>query len=365
MAWAVLALSLAAVALPVHAAQTASAPQPDGKQIYQERCASCHDGGAPNIPTRAQLSGLAFEDAIQTLTAGAMAAQAQGLSPAQLGALAIYVTGKGPRKDPPADANLCKSAPAPIDLSGPQWNGWGRDLANTRYQSDPELSASDVPHLKLKWAFSYPGNTVYGQPTIVSGRLFVTSVTGRIFALDAATGCTLWSYDGGAGSRTAISIGPAQGIAGVEAIAYFGDEKAMVHALDADTGKQIWQAKAEDHPMAILTGAPTLYAGRLYVPVSSYEEIGIAPNYACCTFRGSVVALDAMTGKEVWKSYAIPQTPQPYRKNDAGTQLFGPAGAAVWSSPTIDVKKKRLYVATGNSYTDVKTSGNDAVVAMD
>jgi polyvinyl alcohol dehydrogenase (cytochrome) len=128
----------------------------------------------------------------------------------------------------------------------------------------------------------------------------------------------------------------------------------------------LWKAKVDDHPAARVTGAPVFYDGRLYAPVSSVEEASaMSPAYECCKFRGSLVALDGATGKQIWKTFAVPDPAKPYKKAATGTQRWGPAGAAIWSAPTIDVKKKVIYAGTGNSYTDVETQTTDAILAFD
>ena len=207
----------------------------------------------------------------------------------------------------------------------------------------------------MKWAFGYPTTYTYGQPTIAGGRVFVTSGRGRIYSLDTRTGCSWWTHDVGSAVRTAISIGALPKGSAARWALYFGDEKANVYAVDAETGKPLWATRLAEHPFARITGAPILHANRLIVPVSSAEEVpGRDPNYECCKFRGSVAALDAYTGKLLWQSYTIPDPPRPWKKNSAGNQMWGPAGAAVWSAPTIDVKKNVVYAASGNSYTDVE-----------
>jgi polyvinyl alcohol dehydrogenase (cytochrome) len=225
------------------------------------------------------------------------------------------------------------------------------------------MTAADVPNLKLKWAFGFPGGTqAYGNPSIVGGRVFVGSDNGTVYALDAGTGCTYWSFKADGGVRAAPSVGRA----GNRDVVYFGDLKANVFALDAVTGEQIWKKQVDTHAFARVTGAPTLANGRLYVPVSSVEEVPAAQaNYECCTFRGSVVALEAATGAQVWKAYTVQETPQPLGKTSKGTTRWGPAGAAVWSAPTIDTKRGALYVGTGNSYTEPAMKTSDAVVAFD
>src|SRR5271165_129684 len=88
--------------------------------------------------------------------------------------------------------------------------------------------------------------------------------------------------------------------------------------------------------------------------------------YECCKFRGSVVALDGATGKQIWKGFSVSDPARPTKKTaKGGVQQWGPAGAAIWSSPTIDVKKKVIYAATGNSYTDVSISTSNAILAFD
>ena len=166
--------------------------------------------------------------------------------------------------------------------------------------------------------------------------------------------------------RASISIGRRPGAARQAGYAaYFSDQQGFVYALDAVTGRRLWERKVEDHPLVRLTGAPALYQDRLYVPTSSYEEGGKPPGYACCTFRGSLVALDVRSGEIVWRTYTIPEAPHLLRAYADGTELRGPAGAAIWSAPTIDVKRGAIYVGTGNTYSGVAQPTADAILALD
>ena len=294
-----------------------------------------------------------------------MAMQALSLTVAEKKAVSEYLSGKTLGNASAQDAGLCTAKPAPLGniATKPQWNGWGADASNSRYQPKPGLTAADVPKLKLKWAFGFPGGTqAYGNPSVVAGRVFVGSDNGTVYALDADSGCTYWSFKADGGVRSAPSVGRA----GNRDVVYFGDLKANVFALDAATGQQIWKKQVDTHAFARVTGAPTLADGKLYVPVSSVEEVPAAqPSYECCTFRGSVVALDAASGNQIWKSYTVQEAPQQLSKNSKGTTLWGPAGAAVWSAPTIDTRKGALYIGTGNSYTSPAVKTSDAVIAMD
>ena len=148
-------------------------------------------------------------------------------------------------------------------------------------------------------------------------------------------------------------------------VAFVGDRAANVYALDAATGALIWKSHVDDHPFARVTASPTFHDGRLYVGVASGEETaGAVAEYECCTFRGSLVVLDAASGSRVWKTYTI-EEPQRRAKNRIGTQQWGPSGAPIWSSPAIDVQKNAVYVTTGNNYSGPATDRSDAFVAFD
>lgn len=341
---------------------------PDGAAVYRDHCAGCHDTPAGRTPARDALTARTADAILASLNTGSMAIQAAALGTAEKRAVAEFLAAK------PIDAassapgvGLCamRQASLPDPSTMPRWNGWGNDPGNSRFQPQPGITVADVPELTLKWAFGFSGGVqAYGHPTIAAGRVFVGGDTGRVYSLDAATGCTHWSFAADAGVRSAISIGAGAG--GSRYAAYFGDLKANVYAVDAATGDLIWKQKVDDHRFARVTGAPALHDGRLYVPVASIEEGPAAqPTYACCTFRGSVVALDAATGSQIWKTYTIPDAPVQAGKNAAGTQLWKGAGAAVWSSPTLDVARGVLYVGTGNAYTEPAPKTTDSVMAMD
>jgi polyvinyl alcohol dehydrogenase (cytochrome) len=346
----------------------ALAAVPDGAEVYKLRCAACHDHPTDRVPTRDTLAKRSPEDVVTALTSGAMREHGKTLNDEEKRSVARFVTGKefGGVATSVSMANPCPGRPAPIALNDSNWNGWGRDLDNSRYQPAPGIAAADVPKLKVKWSFGYPGTFTYGQPTLVGDRLYVTSGNGTVFALNAQTGCTYWTFKAGASTRTAISVGPMPANSASKYAAYFGDDKATVYAVNAEDGALLWSTRVDDHPVGRVTGAPVLHKDGLYVPVSSIEEaIGVNPKYECCKFQGSVVRLDAATGKLAWKTHTMPDPPAPWKKNSAGTQLYGPAGAAVWSAPTIDLKRKAVYVGTGNSYTDLEQTTANAIVAFD
>lgn len=342
-----------------------------GQLTYQQRCAACHDNPQSYTPPRATIALRSPEYVIQVMREGVMQSQAEGLSDAQLEALAVHVTGKalGSARDNPLDdwdINYCQHRPEPLDEDDFHWNGWSLDLAGSRYQPEPGFSAGEVPDLKVKWAFAYPGGRVNSQPTLVGDRVLVASRPGSVYSLDARTGCTHWVAQVGSGARATLSVAPLPDSKPTRYAALVGTSERDVAALDADTGQVIWRTNVESHPHAGITGSPIVVGRTVVVPLSSLEE-AVARNesYECCTFRGALVALDLATGKVLWKTRTIEEEPAPFRKSAVGTQMFGPAGAAIWSAPSFDVERQLIYAATGDSYTDVEESGSDSVIALD
>jgi polyvinyl alcohol dehydrogenase (cytochrome) len=353
----------------------AQTPAPDGAELYKRSCAQCHDSGANRAPDRDAFRALPAERVLAAMETGSMITMANNRTAAERRAIAEFLTGKSlsnPLVTTPAPAAMCSAGrsqtsgtTATFDPSaGPRWTGWGQNTSNTRFQdaTGAGLTASDVPKLKLKWAFAFPGDLQsYAQSTIAGGRVFVGSWGGKVYSLSAATGCIHWFFDAGQGVRSAISVGRV----GNRDIAVFGDALANLYAVDAATGRLLWKTDVDDFPVGRISGSPTLHNGRIYVGTASGEEASAAnPAYECCKYRGSVVSVDAATGKILWRTYTV-EEPKPTKKNAVGTQLWGPSGAPVWSAPAIDATLNRLYITTGNNYSDPTSATSDAFLALD
>jgi polyvinyl alcohol dehydrogenase (cytochrome) len=343
----------------------------DGPTLYKQLCASCHDTGVARAPTRDVLQAMTPERVLTAMESGPMLSMASGRTGVERRAIAEFVTGKtfaAAFTTKPNPEAMCRveAGEFAAPLNGPRWNGWGANTQNTRFQdgSMAGLNASDVPKLKLKWAFGFPGElSADGQPSMAGGRVFVGTQSGMVYALSAATGCVHWTFQADAAVRAAITIARLEGTE--RHVAFVGDRAANVYALDASTGVMIWKSHVDGHPFARVTASPTFHNGRLYVGVASGEETaGAVAEYECCTFRGSLVVLDAWTGSQIWKTYTI-EEPRRQAKNKIGTQLWGPSGAPIWSSPAIDVQKNAVYVTTGNNYSGPASDRSDAFVAFD
>ena len=333
----------------------------EGSQVYISHCIECHSpASASHAPSQEALSQIPWQDILKTLETGAMKVQAQNLTQEERVAAARYLGKAGGAPVLPQVTGFCPAGTRPASTKA-SWNGWGVDNLNTRFQpsSAAGLTASQIPSLKLKWAFGFPGaRTAYGQPNVVGGRVYVGSNDGTIYAIDARTGCLYWMYRAKSMVRSGVVVGP-------DKRAYVGDLDANLYALDSETGKLIWQKKADDQPFARITGTPKLYNGRLYVPIASQEEnAGANPIYPCCKFRGNLVAMDAKTGAVIWRAYTSPE-PKPTGMSKTGVQFYGPSGATTWSSPTLDLKRKAIYIMTGNGYSDPNIKTADAIVAID
>ncbi len=365
------ALIVTAALVGATRARLAEPQAPDGAALYEGSCASCHSGDDPRAPTVESLRARSPQAIVDALTSGAMRYQGLALTGGERRAIAEFLTGrKMSGTSTGATLGRCsKIAPLGDPFAGPLWNGWGAGLENRHFQRAEQagLSAAQVPHLHLKWAFGLPDTaSAWSQPTVAGGRVLIGGQNGTVYALDAARGCIVWTFAAHAGVRASVTIGP-RIPAGRGSVypAYVADQQGFAYALDAASGRELWSRRVDAHPLVRLTGAPVVYGGRVFVPISSYEEGGKPPGYACCTFRGGVIALDARSGDVVWRAYTIAQTPTLIRTYADGTQVWGPAGGAVWSAPTIDVKRSVLYVGVGNTYSGAAQRTTDSVVAFD
>ena len=349
------ALGLGAVGLAQESSQ-----RPSGEAVFNARCKTCHDPAVERAPTRAELAVRARADIVTALTTGVMAPMAKGLAQPEIEAVALFLA-PGQQLGSAGSDQMC-AANGPIKASASDWPALGPDENSTRFQPKSGINAADVAKLKVKWAFSMPGG---GQPVVVGDWLFITNRNGKFYALDARTGCVHWAVEDAASRTTPMVIRSSISPSGWAT--FIGVGKRVVRAFDAQTGKEIWHSESlENHIASNITGTPVVSGDQLFVPLSSGEEVfAMQPKYSCCTFRGSLAALDLKTGQKQWQTYMITEPLQPTRTNANGIQMQGPAGAPIWASPTVDAKRGLVYVVTGDSYTDATTNGDDAIVAVE
>jgi polyvinyl alcohol dehydrogenase (cytochrome) len=344
------------------------AAEPSGEALYQKRCSGCHEQTNPRIPHRTALQAMPAERILRALNAGAMMAVAFPLSQDERFAVASYLGTKAKVSGPPESA-FCADRTVKISTNPTSgWNGWSPGTTNARFQPGEVagLSIDQVKRLKLKWAFGFEGDvTAFAPPTVLDGHLFVGSAGGVIHAMRAESGCLEWIFQANGPVRSSILAVPLTGQPSGRHALLFGDMTGWFYSLEAETGKQLWKVKVNDHDSTRLTGGPAAHNGVVYVPIASWEETRSAEaDYSCCTFRGAVSALRINDGKVLWKTYMV-GVPKETGKNAKGVPLMGPSGAGVWSAPTIDVRRRVIYVTTGDNYSQPATELSDAVVALD
>ncbi len=348
---------------------------PPGMMEFQQTCTSCHtkEGmkmGARAVPTIASLNAMPPEAILQALTTGKMQGQGASLTADQKKAVAEFLAGRKIIDKEGASvakmSNKCAANPALGDITQASWNGWGAGTSNARFQTaaNAGLDAGKAPKLKLKWAFGLPGGgSSISQPTVAGGRLFVGSDNTAVYSIDAKTGCAYWSFFADAPGRFAPIVAPISGHGASKYGVFFTTSRGTSYALDAQTGEQLW--KTELPAPANVSNTAAYYNGRLYVPLTGSETVsGSNPQYECCKSRGAVVAIDANTGKVAWKAESISEPLKKLGKNPAGKQLWGPSGASIWNTPTIDPKRGVLYVGTGNSFGPVAADTSDSILAF-
>lgn len=346
------------------AATQAQPVRPSGERVYDKYCASCHEQAGARIPTRQALGEMSSARILRTLDFGLMMSIAYPMRRDEREAVAQFL-GTGLDELAPSPSAYCKPDMRIMpDLSRDSWIGWAPSQGNTRFQTadGANLNAADVSRLELRWAYGFPGDVIaFAAPTIVNGTLFVGSAGGSVQALDMKTGCVQWLYQAGAPVRAAMTLATD----GARKTLVFGDQNGWVHAIDARTGNARWKKRVEDHEATRLTGSIAVQNGVAFVPAASWEETrALDPGYPCCTFRGSVTAVRVRDGSLVWKTYTV----EPSRRTGvtkSGTETFGPSGAGIWSTPTVDVARGLIYVTTGDNYSHPATATSDAIVALD
>ena len=221
----------------------------------------------------------------------------------------------------------------------PDWSSSGQNNHNTRSAAtEHTINAGNVGDLKIAWIFTTAGD-VSATATVVNGVAYFPDWGGKLWAIDTKTGNPIWSHDvsdytgtARSASRTSPAYWNGELVIGTGNLMTPGLSPAFEIGVDAHSGAMLWRTRTDANPAAIVTGSATIDNGIVFTGVSSKtEHTTVAP-----TFRGSVEALDARTGKILWKTYMVPA---------------GFNGAAVWSSqPVVDHKTGMLYVTTGNSY---------------
>lgn len=338
-----------------------------GNALYEQHCATCHDGTVPRAPHFSWLEMMSPEAIYSSLTDGIMRSEAGQLSGDERLLITEYLTRRRigsadqlARIPPPMceDPSIIASSPVPTV-------NWGHDTNRFSPADVSALRAEDVKRFSLQWSYVYPDAfRARSQPGIAFGTLYTGSQDGTVYAFDLETGCVKWTFVASAEVRTGIVL--VDQFEDAPPLAFFGDILTGLYSVNALTGELVWSLKADEHPSATLTGTPAWHEGTLFVPVSSLEVIPAAdPQYACCTFRGSLLAVDGANGKILWRHFTIPNEPVEVGTTSVGTRILAPSGAPTWASPTVDAKRGVVYIGTGENYSSPADGNSDAILAID
>ena len=329
---------------------------------YKQWCAVCHDqppdAKTPHVDAIRRMSGVRIRHAV---TRGAMVQYIGDMSRREVAALAEYLASDQEALMP--ESAYCPSTPA----TTPVLSQWGFDANNSRWQRDTAINAGNVGSLRLKWAFAAPNvASMRSLPAITEDTIFLSTLAGRLFALDRQTGCIRWTYRAELPLRTAVTLGRAGGADGADgrAALFVGDQAAAIHAIDAETGALIWKQDVALFDASVTTGAPIQYGDTLFVPISAFGvALAMQPDYECCKSHGAVSALRVADGRVLWTTRMTAEA-KPTYKNKLGVQMWGPSGAPVWTTPAIDAKRGLVYVGTGENTSSPATHLSDAIVAL-
>ncbi len=355
---------------PTAPAATAVSTHP-GKAVYDVACASCHDHPqqtrAPSFDT---LKGMRYGSIHFSLTEGKMQVQGASLTAVDRSTLIDYLVGRATVDDAWIAKMMCPADRRAVDLRPtPTVAGFGFDKQNHRHltRAQTGLSKADLGNLELAWALAFPrATTMRAQPAVVGSTLFLpVADAAQMYAIDVSSGqpCFKWVYRSDVPLRTGAAFGTLPG-SGRKVLA-FGDVAAQIHMVDAATGALIWREPVRLWGLSNATGTPVIHGDRVFVPLSASEiNAGADEKHECCKTHGAVLALDAATGRKIWTTHAM-EDAKPVRDRGDGQMMWGPSGAPIWSSPSIDVKRGVLYVGTGEATSAPAAKTTDSILAID
>jgi polyvinyl alcohol dehydrogenase (cytochrome) len=353
------------------AAAIPAGPHP-GEAVYQQRCASCHDhSDVSKAPTRETLARMSSGQITNALITGKMIAQATALTSAQVSFVSDYLSEAAVVSDDWIAAMRCPAnRRVPKLTAQPTVATFGFDIKNKRNLSYAQagLKPADFANLEVAWVVAFPDAvSMRSQAAVVGDTLFlpVGESKNRVFAFDISDRskpCIQWIFTGERTIRTSAGYGVRKD---GKAIVIVGDMGAMTIALDAKTGEKLWEAHTGLFDASVSTATPVLVGANVIAPSSQYEIMMAAQDaHVCCKVHGGVSAVDAMTGKIVWQTGTM-EDAKPIRDRGDGQMLWGPAGAPVWNSPSIDLKRNRLYVGTGEANSLLAHPNTDALMSFD
>jgi alcohol dehydrogenase (cytochrome c) len=213
------------------------------------------------------------------------------------------------------------------------YDGWG-------YSPLSQINAGNVSKLKLMWTSATGELRPHEAAPLVNGNaMFVPTPNGQLIAFEAKTGNVLWRYRKPRTNGSVVLHDNPRGVALLGDRVYFASVESELVALDARTGRPVWTTNVGDNKSGYYTSmAPLVANGKVMVGVSG-GEVGV---------RGYVVAVDAVTGKEAWRTYTIPAPGEPGSETWPKGEQWKTGGAPVWVTGNYDSDTNTAYFGTGN-----------------
>lgn len=334
-----------------------------GKRLFEKHCAGCHDNPAMKAPSREALALMSKESIMIAMEFGKMQPMAAQLSKNERGLIAHYLDSSASDQYGWLQNKRCPTSPGERDDI--KVGSWGMGQENRRYLPGDAagIDQQNVGTLELAWSLAVPRVAdMRSQPAIVGDVLYLGDKAGWLYAIDRSTGCIYDSTKFISGIRSAITVVT---LSAGKHLLVFADSLANIYAVDPLSMETAWQTRVVINQYSVISGSISYHEGRLFIPVSSYEVAAAGnPDHECCKSHGAVIALDANDGNLLWQWDATADA-TPQSTNNAGRQVWGPSGASVWSTPTIDDTRGLLYVGTGENLSHPATDTSDAIVALD
>ncbi|CAN5328438.1 PQQ-binding-like beta-propeller repeat protein [soil metagenome] len=343
-----------------------------GHAVFDQACAVCHlHPETVRAPALSTLKAMPADQLRFALTQGVMRQQGAGLSDDQREQVIAYLAAPATPAaltDAWIEPLRCSPDKRAVDVNGAQTlTTTSGDIASTRHMTAARagLTTAKLSNLEVAWTLALPQTTTMrATPLIVGSTLFYTAgQIGQVLALDTRTGCVKWNRKVARQLRASPTYGD---IGGRRMALIVPDALGQVHALDPKDGAEIWSADPRPDPTTPISGGLVLYGDRIIVPISA-ADVGRSGdrNYKCCVTHGAVAAMDAATGKPLWAAHTMEAAKYLGRKSTSGQEMWGPSGAPIWSTPTVDAKRGLVYVGTGENTSLPSTDSSDAILALD
>jgi outer membrane protein assembly factor BamB/mono/diheme cytochrome c family protein len=335
-----------------------------GAALYGQHCDTCHALSETKAPELATLKQMPFSRVARSLEFGVMAEQAAHLTSDERYAVARYLSSANIQtRDEWIAGQLCEDAD-PLSITAQPEDNWGFGSGNTRsLASGVDIGPGNVDKLELSWALAIPGATeMRSQPVAADGVLFFATSNGNVFALDQDSGCVRWRFAANSSVRSSLNL---DATSDGKPTLYFADDLGTVYAVNANNGRMRWNSSQRWFAVSVISGSLAFHDDVLYVPISSFETaLAGADAYPCCRSHGGVAAINAINGKLLWKYETTPRAMK-VGTTSAGTDTWGPSGAAVWTTPAIDARRGRIYIGTAQNMSPPATYNSDSVIALD